>query len=182
VTVDLARLLLEAYRAAAGPAGSDRARAAATRAAVRGAGPGAGPTGGPARRAAARSPGEWSGPGADDRDPQLLERSLSDLVSDLGWSDAATTGRLQSRWPEIVGSDVAAHSTVLRVSDGDLVLKADSTAWATQLTLLSDRLLDSIQRVVGESVRSIRIEGPGAPRWRRGPLRVPGRGPRDTYG
>jgi len=31
-------------------------------------------------------------------------------------------------------------------------------------------------------VQRLRVHGPTAPDWRHGPLRVTGRGPRDTYG
>ena len=31
-------------------------------------------------------------------------------------------------------------------------------------------------------VRRLKIEGPAGPSWRKGPLHVSGRGPRDTYG
>jgi predicted nucleic acid-binding Zn ribbon protein len=31
-------------------------------------------------------------------------------------------------------------------------------------------------------VKRMRIQGPAAPSWRKGPRHVSGRGPRDTYG
>jgi predicted nucleic acid-binding Zn ribbon protein len=31
-------------------------------------------------------------------------------------------------------------------------------------------------------VTKLRIHGPAAPNWKKGPRSVPGRGPRDTYG
>ena len=67
---------------------------------------------------------------------------------------------------------------------GELTVRADSTAWATQLRLLSSTLLGTIERTVGSDVvRSLRIVGPNAPSWKKGPRVVrDGRGPRDTYG
>jgi creatinine amidohydrolase/Fe(II)-dependent formamide hydrolase-like protein len=45
------------------------------------------------------------------------------------------------------------------------------------------RLLDRLAADLGpDVVRRIRVHGPTAPDWRHGPLRVTGRGPRDTYG
>ena len=68
-------------------------------------------------------------------------------------------------------------------ADGRLVVRTDSTAWATQLRLMQSQLLAKINAAVGQGVvTSLNITGPSAPSWRKGPLHVPGRGPRDTYG
>jgi predicted nucleic acid-binding Zn ribbon protein len=60
---------------------------------------------------------------------------------------------------------------------------ADSTAWATQLRLLAPSLVRRLaEDLGGETVRRVTVQGPSAPSWKRGKLRVRGRGPRDTYG
>jgi predicted nucleic acid-binding Zn ribbon protein len=62
-------------------------------------------------------------------------------------------------------------------------VQADSTAWATQLRLLQRQLLGRLAAGLGDGVVTrMRIHGPTAPSWRRGPRHVSGRGPRDTYG
>ena len=68
--------------------------------------------------------------------------------------------------------------------DGPLPVRADSTAWATQLRLLESSLMGRLAEEVGEgTVAELRVVGPGAPSWSRGRHRVQdGRGPRDTYG
>jgi predicted nucleic acid-binding Zn ribbon protein len=67
--------------------------------------------------------------------------------------------------------------------DGELVLQAESTAWATQLRLLAPTVVKRINQELGDgSVRRIRAQGPAGPSWRFGSRHVPGRGPRDTYG
>jgi len=44
-------------------------------------------------------------------------------------------------------------------------------------------LLERIAAEVGPGVVTrVRVQGPTSPDWRHGPLRVTGRGPRDTYG
>jgi predicted nucleic acid-binding Zn ribbon protein len=66
---------------------------------------------------------------------------------------------------------------------GELVLEAESTAWATQLRLLSRSILARISAELGpDVVRKLVVRGPTAPDWRHGRLRVKGPGPRDTYG
>jgi predicted nucleic acid-binding Zn ribbon protein len=60
---------------------------------------------------------------------------------------------------------------------------AESTAWATQLRIIQSQVLAKIAAEVGDGVvHSLRITGPVAPSWRKGPRHIAGRGPRDTYG
>ncbi len=125
----------------------------------------------------------WSGPGADPRDPQPLGRLVSRLVTDRGWNESVTTARVFAQWGRLVGEDVAEHAQPVALKDGELTVRASSTAWATQLRLLQGKLLHKIAAGVGNGVvKRMRIQGPTAPSWRKGPRHVPGRGPRDTYG
>jgi predicted nucleic acid-binding Zn ribbon protein len=125
----------------------------------------------------------WSGPGPDERDPQPLGRLVSRVSLDRGWSPRLTDATVLGRWPQLVGRDIADHCTPLSLRDGELVLQAESTAWATQLRTLSRQLLHRLAAAVGKDVvRRIRVVGPSGPSWRHGPRHVRGRGPRDTYG
>ncbi|WP_425548675.1 DciA family protein [Amycolatopsis ultiminotia] len=125
----------------------------------------------------------WSGPGADQRDPQPLGRLVSRLITDSGWRDTMTNARVFGQWARLVGEEVAEHAQPVALKDGELTVRASSTAWATQLRLLQGKLLAKIAAGVGHGVvKRMRIQGPTAPSWRKGPRHVPGRGPRDTYG
>jgi predicted nucleic acid-binding Zn ribbon protein len=136
----------------------------------------------PARRRSEQP--ELSGAGPDQRDPQRLGAAVRELVGDRSWSDTLAAASVVARWDEIVGADVAAHCRPSRLEGGELTVVAESTAWATQIRLLSRQLLDRIAAEAGRGVvRTIRVHGPTAPDWRHGPRRVSGgRGPRDTYG
>lgn len=125
----------------------------------------------------------WAGPGADERDPQPLGRIASRIALERGWSGRLTTGRLFDRWGTIVGEEVAEHARPVELKDGELTVRADSTAWATQLRLLQKQLLVKIAGGVGHDVvKRLKVLGPTAPSWRFGNRHVRGRGPRDTYG
>lgn len=125
----------------------------------------------------------WSGAGPDPRDPQPLGRLVRRMVTDRGWDRVAAEARVLGDWPNLVGPDLASKSRPVGLRDGELTLQAESTAWATQLRLLSGKLLGLLSAELGpEVVRKIRVHGPAAPSWKRGPLSVRGRGPRDTYG
>ncbi len=125
----------------------------------------------------------WSGPGADTRDPQPLGRLTSRIAVDRGWNTRLANGQVFGNWTRLVGDEVAEHAQPVALKDGELTVRASSTAWATQLRLLQGQLLTKIAAGVGHGVvKRMRIQGPTAPSWRKGPRHVPGRGPRDTYG
>ncbi|MCX4387622.1 DciA family protein [Micromonospora peucetia] len=125
----------------------------------------------------------YSGPGPDPRDPQPLGAVLNRLVKARGWQQPAAEATVFGAWERVVGSEVAQHSRPVKLEDGELTVEARSTAWATQLRLLAGSLLKQIASEVGHNVvRKLHIHGPAAPSWSKGPRRVRGRGPRDTYG
>lgn len=69
------------------------------------------------------------------------------------------------------------------IKDKKLFITCDSTAWATNLRMMQKQILQVIAEKVGpDIIAELRIYGPQAPSWRKGPLHVKGRGPRDTYG
>ncbi|WP_309246255.1 DUF721 domain-containing protein [Verrucosispora sioxanthis] len=125
----------------------------------------------------------YSGPGPDPRDPQPLGAVLNRLVKARGWQQPAAEATVFGAWERVVGAEVAQHSRPVKLENGELTVEARSTAWATQLRLLAGSLLQQIAREIGHNVvRKLHIHGPAAPSWSRGPRRVRGRGPRDTYG
>ncbi len=125
----------------------------------------------------------WSGAGPDARDPQPLSSTLRSWVAAAGAGADLTKATVFGRWPQIVGADVADHCTPVSLVDGELMVQAESTAWATQIRMLSPQLVRRINDEVGaRSVTRIRARGPAAPSWKFGNRHVSGRGPRDTYG
>ncbi len=136
------------------------------------------------RRPRRKSPGEaqFSGPAPDQRDPVSAESAMAQVMADLGWQRNTQLAAAMARWEEIAGPEVAAHVSAESFTDGVLTLRADSTAWATQLRMLLPTLRTRIDATVGPGVvADINVQGPHQPR-QRGAWRVKGRGPRDTYG
>ncbi len=124
-----------------------------------------------------------SGSGRDGRDPSLLGDQMDRLLLDRGWNVDVAVGSVMGRWPAIVGQDVAEHCTPVTFGDGVLTVRADSTAWATQLRMMSSSILGRLEIEVGkDAVIELRVQGPSAPSWTRGPRKATGPGPRDTYG
>lgn len=131
-----------------------------------------------------RGRGKASGAHPDDRDPQPLGASLERMVAHRGWELDLKVQSVFARWPELVGAEIGAHCTPESLADTKLVVRADSTAWATQLKLLAPSIVKRLNEELGHgTVTLIEILGPNLPSWKKGKFGVrDGRGPRDTYG
>lgn len=125
-----------------------------------------------------------SGPGPDDRDPQPLGDALGSYVAQRGWQTQIGLRRLLDRWPQIVGPVNAQHCEPVGFAEKVLLVRAESTTWATVLRQLSPQLVAKLNHELGDgSVQRIEVRGPAAPSWKHGIRSVrDGRGPRDTYG
>ncbi|MFD8231234.1 DUF721 domain-containing protein [Streptomyces sp. NPDC059696] len=134
----------------------------------------------------ARRGGLRSGARADGRDPMALGSAINRLLTERGWEAPAAVGGVMGRWPQIVGEDVAKHCVPEKYDEDERVLtvRCDSTAWATNLRLLAPTLVARLNEDLGHGrVTLIKVQGPGGPARRYGPLRAPGStGPGDTYG
>ena len=144
----------------------------------------------PARKARKKTegrrprPGRATGAHPDESDPQLLDATVGRIVEDHGWDLNLRVQGVFARWAEIVGPEIATHTTPESFTDGKLVVRTDSTAWATQLKLLAPSVVRRLNEDLGHgTVTVIDILGPHGPSWKKGPRSVrDGRGPRDTYG
>jgi predicted nucleic acid-binding Zn ribbon protein len=125
----------------------------------------------------------WSGAGPSIRDPRPVGTIFGEIARTQGWAADLQRGRVLSQWSSIVGEQLAAKAQAVSLVDGELEVRTDSTAWATQLRSMNRVLLQRIETLVGPGVvRRIVIKGPAAPSWKHGRRSVKGRGPRDTYG
>ena len=168
---DRAALAREALARARADAKAKGARPASASTGERGV-----PAGADARARAARRRG--------NDDPLPLAAAIEGLIGDNGWALAAATGSVFGRWAQIVGADLAAHTTPESLSEGELTISVDSTAWATQVRLLAGQLVRRLNSELGDGVvQRVRVRGPVTAARRPGEWRVRGsRGPRDTYG
>lgn len=157
--------------------GPDLARAALAQAKARAREQGLAPRTGRSRRSTA-APRV-----GDGRDPVLFGAAVRRLVADRGWETTTTAARVVGEWDLLVGPEIAEHCRPTSLVDGRLELVAESSAWATQLRLMSRVLLGRLAAQVGSGVvQTLVVRGPAQADWRHGPRRVQGRGPRDTYG
>lgn len=122
-------------------------------------------------------------PYSDGREPQPMSESVDALLRRMGWTEQVEVAAVTARWREVIGERIAEHCEPVAFEGGVLTLRASSTAWATQLTLMSGQLRHRINEEFGrEIVTELKVYGPISRSWTRGTRSVKGRGPRDTYG
>jgi predicted nucleic acid-binding Zn ribbon protein len=135
------------------------------------------------RRRAEKAAAAASQPFYKGRDPVKVADSVENLFKSFAWEGNLAEAELFQSWPELVGETNAAASHPENLNAGVLTIRCKSTAWATQLRLMQGEILRRVQEKFGSlNVQSLKFIGPDAPSWKKGPLSVPGRGPRDTYG
>jgi predicted nucleic acid-binding Zn ribbon protein len=117
-------------------------------------------------------------------DPQQIGSVLNELVASRDWRQGLAEGNIFIDWEKIVGAEIADHATPISLLEGVLTIQTTSTAWATQLNLISNDLLKTISSSApGALVEVLAFIGPQAPTWKKGLRTIRGaRGPRDTYG
>ena len=117
-------------------------------------------------------------------DPELIGELLTNMIEEREWNSGLAEGNLFITWSTIVGQEIAQHTTPISILDSTLTIQTSSTAWATQLTLVGDNLLATIQAdPSGATIEKLRFIGPAAPSWKKGLRTIRNaQGPRDTYG
>ena len=117
-------------------------------------------------------------------DPQPLSSVFNEIITNRDWRQGIAEGNLFTDWEKVVGEDIAQHATPITLLEGKLTIQTSSTAWATQLRLISSDLLKTLrQSAPGALVEELVVIGPHAPSWKRGLRTIRGaKGPRDTYG
>lgn len=132
-----------------------------------------------------RVPRKRRRPAREKSDPVAFGTAIQALLRNEGWEQEARVRAVLARWPEIAGPEIADHCTPSSLREGELVLAAESTAWATQLRLLAGTIRDRVNAELGATVvKIVKVNGPTSARPRKpGEWRVAGgRGERDTYG
>ncbi|RSS35228.1 DciA family protein [Streptomyces sp. WAC08241] len=139
---DLARLMLQRARQDAKKRGDDRP--------------------GPARRPKKKASIQYHG-----RAPVGLVGAFQSLLADRGWDVPAAGGSILDRWPDIaatIAPRLAAHTTAVGFDPetGQLDLLPDSPAYATQLRLMTPRIITAANETSGAAaVRTVRVRQPG---------------------
>ncbi len=82
-------------------------------------------------------------------EPRTIQEVLARLQRELQMPDVSGLAALGDSWSEIVGVQLAQHTTPLSVHDGLLTVGVDDKVWMTQLRYLETQLVEACSRFVG---------------------------------
>lgn len=69
-----------------------------------------------------------------------------------GLTSTGVLAQVEACWTEVVGTEVAAHVRPRSLHEGELVVGVDHPGWATEMAFLSDGILQSLERHLGNPV------------------------------
>lgn len=81
--------------------------------------------------------------------PRPLAQSLERLLADMEAPPIDAVAAVFSRWPEIVGPDLAEHCRPVSVAGDALAIAADDAVWVSELQWLEAKLLERLAAVSG---------------------------------
>ncbi|MFC9431907.1 DciA family protein [Streptomyces sp. NPDC056987] len=99
----------------------------------------------------------------DGREPSGFGTVLAGLMADRAWELPAAGGRVLESWPDIaahVAPQLPAHvaAAAFHPETGQLDLRPDSPAYATQLRLITTRIITTANSTIGtDAVRTIHV-------------------------
>ncbi|MDQ3342004.1 MAG: DUF721 domain-containing protein [Actinomycetota bacterium] len=82
-------------------------------------------------------------------EPEGVGALLAMVSGRRGWQARLRGARIHQHWDEIAGDQLARHVEPVRLAGGVLVLRAVSSAWATQVGFLAPELLARANAVLG---------------------------------
>jgi predicted nucleic acid-binding Zn ribbon protein len=85
-------------------------------------------------------------------EPVPLSDALARVGDELGLAPGDAHARLEARWSEVMGDDVAAHARLVSVRDGVLTVAVDDPIWATQLRYLEAAVVTRATALLGPSI------------------------------
>lgn len=96
----------------------------------------------------------------DDRQRKTtsLKQGLKKLMSSMDKNGLLTTAGIIEVWDDVVGPDIAGHTFVSGLKDGELVVLVDSPVWSTELNAMAEQLKDRLSQELGQkTVKSLRF-------------------------
>lgn len=84
--------------------------------------------------------------------PEAVGRSLERVLRSLGGPRVDVVQQVFSRWPELVGEDLASVTEPESLHEGCLVVSVGDPAWASSIGFRRPELLDRLAEVLGPGV------------------------------
>ena len=91
------------------------------------------------------------------RSESKLGDELNKLLHSLGSPNIDTVSGVFGLWQELVGDQVAAHVTPVKLDRGRLLIEVDDPAWSTHMKFLERDICTSLSHYTGTTISGIDI-------------------------
>lgn len=92
--------------------------------------------------------------GAAGRMPSAVGAVLESEIARRRWTRRLEGVAVIERWPEVVGEQLADRCEPVRLVGDVLVIRAESSVWATQITYLAGTIVGRVSDVLGPGLVS----------------------------
>jgi predicted nucleic acid-binding Zn ribbon protein len=100
----------------------------------------------------------WEPLPTTERDPAALGGGLDAVVRRLGGGHAMTMIRVVEHWPSIIGEDLAAATTPVRIDQGCLTVSTVDAAFTTEIRFRQQQVCRRIAELCGDGgVERLRV-------------------------
>lgn len=88
--------------------------------------------------------------------------SLKDLINQLielnDWSEDIAFAKIKENWDEILGKNFSEHIKPLKLKDGVLNLKADSSTWRAEMLIRKDQIIEKVNAYLMQNlIKTVKI-------------------------
>ena len=91
--------------------------------------------------------------------PQQVGFGIDRVMKHMDAPESSVLEAVFSRWPELVGDTIADHARPARITDGQLVIETDSSAWVSELRWMSEEILRQIRtKLDSDEIVSIAVQ------------------------
>ncbi|HUV30779.1 MAG TPA: DUF721 domain-containing protein [Acidobacteriota bacterium] len=90
--------------------------------------------------------------------PQAISGLVDKVMGSLGLSQTYNGWQVVTRWPEIVGEQIAARAQAVRYSEGILYVAVKDAVWRQELAMQIGEILQTIRKYpFGRAVKQVRL-------------------------
>lgn len=97
-------------------------------------------------------------------DDSRLGDELNRLLKRLGSEPAGNVASVFDNWEALVGEQVAAHVSPVRLQDGRLLVEVDDPTWATQMRFLESQIINRVSDRSQVAITAIEVRVKRNPR------------------
>ena len=84
--------------------------------------------------------------------PEPLAKLINDVIESKGWQDKLDETKVPQIWEEIVGENLSKVIKVIKVENGVIYVKTDSSTWNTEVRLRAEQIIEKVNSKIGKKV------------------------------